>query len=777
MIVILRFTLTLRSMKRSLLFLLVPVLAAAQAPKRAFAPNDWYRVTQVSGPQLSPDGSKVAFTVTTIPNDENRRHTEVWMASVDGSGDPVRLTSPGSDASNPRWSDDGKYLFFTSNRAGSAGGSQWILRMDVPFGEAFQSTAIRPPSAAPANPLRPADNSFTITTDAPQQQGNAFGGRGGGRGGNAGTPDGGPRPTDPNDPYGKMGPMARPPQNSITKPENADRFDGMHITDAGYKANGRGFVPSTGRAGGRGAGVQQAGSAASRVVSQIYLQRGTAERKKITATAYSHRAVNVSPNGQYLVFSADPALRPDSIAARDSMLNRPVDIRDKARTTLPADRNETDLFFIPVAGCEAGSGCTPKKVDFFGTETNAMWLPDSKQLLFVGRAGRDKAAKLYAVSPDGGKPTEVLPGYQFEPGQITQLNDGSLVMQTQMGGSSGIYRLDVAGRKLTPIVSGRRVINGAVWDQRQENVVYTSTDVTHPTEVFVTNIKTGKETKLTSFNDKLNSEIAWSEAERFTFKSVGGLEIESWLMKPYGYEPGKKYPVVLYIHGGPHSQYNEGWFDEFQSLAGAGVAVLYTNPRGSSGYNAEFQLTRGRWFAEDYQDLMKAVDVVAQRADIDSTRMGVTGGSYGGVMTAWVTSHTNRFKAAQTDRMISEWTYWWGASDAQGLTENEFYGAPWQNQAMYDSLSPIRYVQNVRTPTLLVQSEEDHRTPMGDAELWFQALKKLNVPAEFVRYPRSNHDLSRTGEPWLLVDRLGRIRQWFTYWLITNPASAPSPTK
>jgi dipeptidyl aminopeptidase/acylaminoacyl peptidase len=154
--------------------------------------------------------------------------------------------------------------------------------------------------------------------------------------------------------------------------------------------------------------------------------------------------------------------------------------------------------------------------------------------------------------------------------------------------------------------------------------------------------------------------------------------------------------------------------------------------------------------------------------------MGVTGGSYGGFMTAWITTKTNRFKAAETDRMISEWTYWWGASDAQSLTNNEFFGKPWENQAMYDSLSPIRHVKNVKTPTLMVQSEEDFRAPMGNADLWYTALRSQGVPAEFVRYPRSNHDLSRTGEPWLLVDRLGRIRQWFDYWLVQGGPQKPA---
>src|SRR5690606_36613750 len=294
-----------------------------------------------------------------------------------------------------------------------------------------------------------------------------------------------------------------------------------------------------------------------------------------------------------------------------------------------------------------------------------------------------------------------------------------------------------------------------------------------PTELFIADADGRNERRLTSFNEDLNREIAWSDAERFTYESVGGLEIEAWLQRPYGYEPGRKYPLVLYIHGGPHAAYGEGWFDEFHNITGAGMWVLFTNPRGSGGYGAEFTYsTRGRWGLEDYEDLMKAVDIVAQRPDVDSTRMGVTGGSYGGFMTAWITTRTNRFEAAQADRMISNWYSWYGSSDVQGLTEFEFFGRPWENPSLYTELSPITHVAKVRTPTLIVQSEEDHRTPMSDAEQWFMALEKQGVLVEFVRYPRSTHDLSRTGEPWLLVDRLGRLRQWFEHWLQPDARAA-----
>jgi dipeptidyl aminopeptidase/acylaminoacyl peptidase len=342
-----------------------------------------------------------------------------------------------------------------------------------------------------------------------------------------------------------------------------------------------------------------------------------------------------------------------------------------------------------------------------------------------------------------------------------------MAMPASIGGRSALFFLDPTTGTMEEVISGRRRIVGLTNDEDYERVAFVATSIDQPTELFIADMDGGNERRLTGFNDELNWEIAWPSAERFTFESVGGLEIEAWLQYPHGYQEGGKYPLVLYIHGGPHSAYGEGWFDEFHNLTGAGMFVLFTNPRGSSGYGADFTYsTRGRWGREDYEDLMKAVDIVVQRDDVDAERLGVTGGSYGGFMTAWITTKTHRFAAAQTDRMISNWFSWYGTSEAQGLTEFEFYGKPWDNPDLYWELSPIRYVDQVRTPTLIVQSEEDHRTPMTDAEQWFMALRKQGVQVEFMRYPRSTHDLSRTGEPWLLVDRLGRLRDWFSYWLL-----------
>ncbi len=802
--------------------------------KRPFTPRDWYRVAQVSGPVLSPDGNRLAFTVTTVIEKENRRHTEVWMVPASG-GDALRLTSPSAESSAPCWSADGRTLYFTSNRQGASG--QFALRMDAP-GEAFQPSGAQTyAQAAPAAPTdQPADRSFTVSAGG--RGGAAAGGRAGGGGGSGGggggcggggnrgggagrgggtegTPDDAgfaPLPfsgVSKEDLPSKIRALALPPCGSITKPEDSARFDGRHIVQAGFRSNNGGYTiaQSTncgaagargggggGRAGGRGGATGDSAAAgrgaAGAAPAQIFITRGATPAKQITRTNYSHSNVVVSPDGKLMAFTADAQLRADSAVSGASGGDRaggaggrgggraggrgtPPRI-DPQGKPLDTGTNATEVFILPVTACEAGTAaCAPKKIEYDGSESALSFSPDGKWIAFQGRPDGNRTARLYVAPTSGGKAVDLWGDWRFEPGTATWTTDNKLTMSVTTGGSSGLYKFDPVTAKAAPIITGDRQVSGLQWSKDRSKVFFVSNSHAAPTEIHSINADGTSERALTSINGALRAEVAFSDAERFTYKSVGDLEIEGWMLKPYGYEPGRKYPLVLYIHGGPHSAYGAGWFDEFQNLAGAGMWVLFTNPRGSSNYNAEFSnSTLGRWGGEDYDDLMKAVDIAARRADVDSNRMGVTGGSYGGFMTAWITTKTNRFKAAQADRMISDWVSWWGSTDVQSLTNGEFFGRPWENLAMYDSLSPIRHVQNVRTPTLIVQSEEDHRTPMPNADLWFQALKGLGVPAEFIRYPRSTHELSRSGEPWLLVDRLSRIRQWFYHWLIKQPVPA-----
>ena len=703
--------------------------SAATAAPRAMHLRDWYRLHTLSQPAMSPDGRLVAFTVTTVRESENKRHQEVWVVPTSG-GEPQRYTSPGTESSNPRFTPDGKYLQFTSTRPGGRGNT-WVLRMDAPGGEATQLNTI--PSGS-----MPADGSFAIFTQPAERDTSAA------------------AAARRNDPYARMEAPARPPFGAITRPADPSRFDGRQYVEMPIKRNGGGYVANP-------------REAREYRPSQLWRQNsGDTARTMITSTNYSHRNAVVSPDGRFIAFIADASLRSDSAVQvqRDSLDRLPYD-----RARAEEERNESDIYIVPVAG-----GTPRKLADWAGGESQITWSPDSRRIAFVGRPGRTQSARIFVANAEGGAPVNVLGSFQYEPEDMQFLPNGTLQFSAATGGRTAVYRADLTGRTAPrEVLGGRRRVNGVSYDAAGRTMAYVATSLSRPTELFIANADGSNERQLTTFNEALNKEVAWSDAERFTYKGIGDVEIEGWLMKPFGYEAGKKYPMVLYIHGGPHSAYGENWFDEFQNLAAAGMFVLFTNPRGSAGYGADFTYsTRGRWFAEDYEDLMRAVDIVAKRPDVDSTRMGVTGGSYGGVMTAWVTAKTNRFKAAQADRMITNWWSWYGSSDAQGLTEFEFYGAPWDNPQMYDSLSPIRYIKQVKTPTLIVQSEEDFRTPMTDAEQWFLGLKDMNVPVEFIRYPRSNHDLSRTGEPWLLVDRLGRLRQWFAYWLQDKkPVEAP----
>ena len=250
--------------------------------------------------------------------------------------------------------------------------------------------------------------------------------------------------------------------------------------------------------------------------------------------------------------------------------------------------------------------------------------------------------------------------------------------------------------------------------------------------------------------------------ERLPFKSNDGTEIDGFLVKPVGWQEGKKYPMVLSIHGGPAGMYGVDWYHEFQVYAGKGWAVFFTNPRGSTGYGSKFQRAVAlNWGGKAYDDIMSGVDAaLAKYPWIDRDRLGVTGGSYGGFMTNWVVGHTNRFKAAVTLRSISNFISDDGTRDGAYGHKRDFGGDIFENYVVYWETSPLKYVKNVKTPTLVLHSDNDLRVPLEQGEQWFRALQHFGVTSEFVIFPRENHNLTRNGEPRHLVDSL----RWQCYW-------------
>ncbi|MDR6121499.1 dipeptidyl aminopeptidase/acylaminoacyl peptidase [Bacillus sp. SLBN-46] len=331
-------------------------------------------------------------------------------------------------------------------------------------------------------------------------------------------------------------------------------------------------------------------------------------------------------------------------------------------------------------------------------------------------------------------------------------------------GNTNLYYCDLHG-KIDPVLVGEQHVYGYSIHSESKKALAAISRPTEMGDLYLFSL-TGKEGTLerrTNVNEVFLSETTLSQPESIEFEGANGWSIHGWLIKPVGFEKGKKYPLLLEIHGGPHMMYGNTYMNEFQILAAKGYAVLYVNPRGSHGYSQEFvDAVRGDYGGNDYQDLMSAVDYVLETYDfIDENRLGVTGGSYGGFMTNWIVGHTNRFKAAVTQRSISNWISFYGVSDIG------YYFTEWQIDTDFRDIqklwkhSPLAYVEKVETPLLILHSERDFRCPIEQAEQLFIALKRLGKKTKFVRFPEENHELSRSGKPSLRKSRLDYIVGWF----------------
>jgi dipeptidyl aminopeptidase/acylaminoacyl peptidase len=278
----------------------------------------------------------------------------------------------------------------------------------------------------------------------------------------------------------------------------------------------------------------------------------------------------------------------------------------------------------------------------------------------------------------------------------------------------------------------------------------------------------GKPRRLTSFNDALFAGLTMNAPEELWYPSFDGQKIQGWILKPPGFDASKKYPLIVQIHGGPHAAYGNTFTHEFQAQAARGYVVLYTNPRGSSNYGQAFgNSIQFRYPGDDYRDIMAGVDALLAKGYIDEQRMGVTGGSGGGLLTNWVVTQTTRFKAAVSQRDISDWTAFWYTADFTLFTPRWFRTAPFENPEEFARRSPLTHVARIQTPLMFILGDEDWRTPpSAGGEGLFRALLYLKRPTVMVRFPNENHELSRSGKPWHRVERLQHIAGWFDKYLL-----------
>ena len=409
------------------------------------------------------------------------------------------------------------------------------------------------------------------------------------------------------------------------------------------------------------------------------------------------------------------------------------------------------------------------------------WSPDGGRIAYVGAVAEADAPQLWiAPAAGGGKSAPASKELDLVPAAMDWEAERELYFEAAWHGEAHAYRLDPRTGKTAALTSGPRGVHHLSVNQEAGLLAYTADDFTHLDDLYIADTAGGHERRLTDVNRELLGQLELQPVERISYRAADGTPLDGFFVKPLGWQEGKKYPMVLSVHGGPAGMYGVDWFHEFQVYAARGWAVFFCNPRGSSGYGAKFQ--RGiekEWGGKDYTDIMSGVDaILAKYGWIDTARLGVTGGSYGGFMTNWIVGHTNRFKAAVTLRSISNFISDEGTRDGAYGHAHDFGGNLFGNFEAYWNASPLKYAGAVKTPTLILHSDNDLRVPLEQGEQWFRALKHFGVTTELVIFPRENHNLTRTGEPKHLVESLNWQVYWFDRFLNGNAAAVrPSERK
>jgi dipeptidyl aminopeptidase/acylaminoacyl peptidase len=311
------------------------------------------------------------------------------------------------------------------------------------------------------------------------------------------------------------------------------------------------------------------------------------------------------------------------------------------------------------------------------------------------------------------------------------------------------------------------VVGSFSFSKDGQQLAYCLGTMSDPAQIWIMEMASQEHRKLVSPNDTLLRKLDLGQVETHWFKGPDGNDLQGWILKPPGFQADKKYPSIMEIHGGPLTQYGFLFMHEFYYLAAQGYVVYFSNPRGGRGYGeAHAKAIWGDWGNKDYADLMNWADYVAGQPYIDAGRMGVTGGSYGGYLTVWIIGHTQRFKAAVTQRCVSNFVSMWGSSDFNWTFQKELDDKPpFEDLEKFWKHSPIAHIGNARTPTKVIHNELDLRCPIEQGEQVFVALKRLGVETEMVRFPDEFHGLSRSGRTDRRVARLNHILSWFEKYL------------
>jgi dipeptidyl aminopeptidase/acylaminoacyl peptidase len=427
---------------------------------------------------------------------------------------------------------------------------------------------------------------------------------------------------------------------------------------------------------------------------------------------------------------------------------------------------ESDVYVLSLA-----DGAITRLTSRRGVENEPAVSPDGSRLAYTGFDDREQGyqvAELWVADANGANPRALSRAFDRDISRPEWTRDGrSIVFLYEDHGQTNVGRISVNGGAVTTLVRGlggidpgRPYTSGAYALARSGQIAATVGTSQQPANIAITS--GGATRQLTRLNDDLFAGKTIPAASLLTAKSsADGRAIEAWVIRPPDFDASKKYPMLLEIHGGPFAAYGPNWAAEAQMYAAAGYIVVYANPRGSTSYGGEFgNLIHHAYPGRDYDDLMSVVDAAIAREPIDPAKLFVTGGSGGGVLTAWIVGSTDRFAAAVVQKPVINWTSFVLTADATNFFYRYWFpGPPWENQEQYWARSPLSRVGNVKTPTAVLSGEADLRTPISEAEQYYTALRQRGVPTRLIRIPGAPHDIA--GRPTGLIAKTTNTLAWF----------------
>ncbi|HEY2364611.1 MAG TPA: S9 family peptidase [Candidatus Angelobacter sp.] len=735
------------------------IAALAQAQKRSITEKDIFQFNWIGDPQISPDGSHVAFVKVTVDEKKTGYDTAIWSVSTRGDEQPRRMTD-GKHDSSPRWSPDGRWLLFVRSpepagpaAAGGPGGPgrgaspQLYLLPVSGGGESWKITDL--PRGAGEPVWSPDSKMIAFTSDtsaedlAKQHKKDSAAAKD--KKSESKTEE---KPDDKSAATEK--PEAGPAAAKAADGSDADHESDVRvITRSVYRINGGGYLdfkhPSH-----------------IWVIATPQSSEDDAKPKQLTSGKFQEDGIMWAKDSSTIYFTSNHVDDPSY------------------------EHPRTDVYSVSTGGGE------PQKVASIPMGAGQMSLsPDGKRLAFC--ASVNEPVQSY-TEPDlwvmdlatDAKPKNLTADYDFDvcsgvggdqgtpragggSNVVWTVDANNLITTTAREGKANLIQVDIASAKITEVTKGNQAVERFRANKDASGFVALISTPTNIGDLFWIDRaqSSAQPRQLTHINDKLFSQLNLTEPEEIWYTSFDGKKIQTWVQKPPNFDPAKKYPLILNIHGGPHAAYGFVFDHEIQWMAAKGYVVLYPNPRGSTSYGQQFgNIIQYHYPGDDFKDLMAGVDELIKRGYIDPKKLGVTGGSGGGLLTDWVVGHTDRFAAAVAQRDIASWAAWWYTADFTLFQPSWFKAPPFEDPQDYVNRSPITYIKNVHTPLMLVLGEADYRTPpTSGGEEMFRALKFLKRPVIMVRFPGESHELSRSGQPWHRVERLEHIVGWFDKYL------------